>query len=97
MSKAKVTKPTPAAESSVPTLPYVVLTADTLIALVDRVNKLEAKVSQLEDEAQKNFDTLCEHIPSAVEGGLKFKAFNWAGDGYEEVILPRAEAATPSA
>lgn len=90
MAKRK-TESTTTALPAIPTLPFVVLTADTLIALVQRIDKLEAKVKELEDQDQSNFDILVEHIPEIVAGGLKFKATNSFGDGYEDVILPLAE------
>lgn len=71
-------------------VPVVVLTADTLIQLVERINRLELKVKELENADQENFDNLVEHVGTVVAGGLKLKVFTGDPDedGYRDVVVP---------
>lgn len=71
-------------------VPVVVLTADTLIQLVERINRLELKVKELENADQENFDNLVEHVGTVVAGGLKLKVFpgDPDEDGYRDVVVP---------
>lgn len=67
----------------------VMLSAETVIGLVRKVEQLEKQYKELEIDAQMNFDTLVEHIPKVVNNGLAFKAFTKdGGDGYESVVVP---------
>ena len=73
-------------------LPVVVLTADTLTNLIDRINKLEKRLEEAEDTAQSNFDCLVDFAPRGTKSGqVLVKAYT--DDASVEIVLRDAPAA----
>lgn len=70
------------------------VTADKVVCgLIDRLIANEKKMEALQREVQANFDSMVEHIPCEVEGGIQFKVFNAdkeapADETYKRVTLP---------
>jgi hypothetical protein len=62
--------------------PVVVLTSDTLINLIDRLNKLEQQYGELKSEVQANFDYVVDCIPTVIESGdvMQAKVFEINSD-----------------
>lgn len=63
-------------------VPVVVMTVDTLINLVDRINKLEGRLVKAETSIQENFDYMVDAMPTVMESGaaMQQKAFMVNGD-----------------
>lgn len=89
MSKKKTT-PT----NKLSGVPVVVLTADTLINLIERVNKLEGRLSKAENTAQNNFDCLIDYVPRLQkDGSIMAKCFT--DDDLADVLLREPTEARP--
>jgi len=76
----------------------VLVSGDALMKLIQEIQSLRTKLTELQAEVQRNFDTFVEHIPAEMEdgGGIQFKVF---GDDqsddehpYKRVTLPLAGA-----
>lgn len=50
------------------------LTID-VVALLERLNRIELKLKNLEDEQQGNFDNLVDHVPRIENGKVMCKVF----------------------
>lgn len=74
----------------------VMVSGDALIKLLQEILRLRNAVEVLRGEVQANFDTMVEHIPCEMEGGIQFKVFNEDRDDddhpYKRVTLPATGA-----
>lgn len=95
MSKAK--KEQSASVEQMPSVPCVVLTVETLMNLMDRVTKLEARLAEAEQQAQDNFDWSVEHAACTTEtGAVVIKAMPYErGEGEEDAEIVLREAPVP--
>lgn len=71
-----------------------VMTSDTLLSLVDRINSLEkdltaanARITELAGTVQDNFDSLIDYVPTVDGDRLKMKAFG-GDEEPDEVRVP---------
>lgn len=67
----------------------VMVSGDALIKLVSEIGSLRQEVARLRQEVQSNFDSMVEHIPTEVHGGVQFKAFNADRDAPVEETYKR--------